>query len=178
MIYDITQPLFECAVFPGDPKPEKLPLRRMDQGESYNLTAIAMCAHNGTHVDAPYHFLRGGKTIDQIGLEKFIGPACVISHEGDVTAQDAVAMLAHAAALQNGAQQRLLIRATPPSPLKPRRYSRTRASACLATNPRPLARKMRQWRCILRCLGRRWCCWRASGCYLCLTACICCTAPR
>lgn len=110
MIYDITQPLFECTVFPGDPKPEKLPLRRMDQGESYNLTAIAMCAHNGTHVDAPYHFLRGGKTIDQIGLEKFIGPACVISHEGDVTAQDAVAMLAHAAALQNGAQQRLLIR--------------------------------------------------------------------
>lgn len=88
MIYDISQPLFECEVFPGDPKPEKRVLLRMEKGDVCNLTGFSMCAHNGTHVDAPFHFLKDGKGIDRVGLEKFIGPAYVVGHEGDVTAKD------------------------------------------------------------------------------------------
>ena len=53
MIYDITQPLFECEVFPGDPRPEKKVVLRIENGDACNLTAFSMCAHNGTHVDAP-----------------------------------------------------------------------------------------------------------------------------
>lgn len=110
MIYDITQPLFECVVFPGDPKPEKIPLRRMEEGSEYNLTAMSLCVHNGTHVDAPYHFIRDGKPIDQLPLTKFIGPAWVESHAGDVTAADARSILAHAAASHTGAEKRILLK--------------------------------------------------------------------
>ena len=58
MIYDISQPLFECEVFPGDPKPVKTAVRRMENVDLYNLTVISMCIHNGTHIDAPFHFLK------------------------------------------------------------------------------------------------------------------------
>lgn len=110
MIYDISQPLFECAVYPGDPKPERRVVCSMEQGDLYNLTALSLCAHNGTHVDAPRHFLKDGKGIDQVALEKLIGPCCVISHEGDVTAQDALRMMERAARLDEGARQRILIK--------------------------------------------------------------------
>ena len=61
MIYDISQPLFECEVFPGDPKPEKRAVRRIEKGDLYNLTDISLCVHNGTHVDAPFHFIKDCK---------------------------------------------------------------------------------------------------------------------
>lgn len=110
MIYDITQPLFECAVYPGDPKPERRVLCSMERGDIINLTALSLCAHNGTHVDAPCHFIRGGAGIDRVPLEAFIGPAYVVTHEGDVTADDAASMLAQAADAYAGAQKKLLIR--------------------------------------------------------------------
>ena len=110
MIYDISQPLFESVVFPGDPKPEKLPLRRMDEGSAYNLTGMRLCLHNGTHVDAPYHFLNEGKTIDHVSLTKFIGPAWVESHAGDVSAEDAGRILERAAAAHPGAEKRILLK--------------------------------------------------------------------
>lgn len=37
-----------------------------------------MGTHTGTHVDAPRHFIPGGKTIDELALEVFVGPATVI----------------------------------------------------------------------------------------------------
>ena len=110
MIYDITQPLFECVVFPGDPRPEKTEVLRIERGDICNLTAFSMCAHNGTHVDAPYHFLKDGKGIDQVSLDKFIGAAYVEGHEGDVTAEDAKAILARAAKAKEGAEKRILIK--------------------------------------------------------------------
>ncbi len=87
-IYDISQEVFGCAVFPGDPAPERQVLSEIAKGGSCNLTAIRMCAHNGTHVDAPYHFCADGKTIDEVGLAVWIGPCYVAEHEGVVTAED------------------------------------------------------------------------------------------
>lgn len=110
MIYDITQPLFECAVFPGDSQPEKKVLQRIENGDMCNLTAFSMCAHNGTHVDAPYHFINEGKGIDKVSLEKFIGPAYVSTHSGDVTAEDAEQILKKAALTYKGSEKRILIR--------------------------------------------------------------------
>lgn len=110
MIYDITQPLFECAVFPGDSQPEKKILQRIENGDICNLTAFSMCAHNGTHVDAPFHFYKDGKGIDKVPLEKFIGPAFVISHEGDVSADDAKRMLEQAKKAYAGAEKKILIK--------------------------------------------------------------------
>lgn len=110
MIYDISQPLFESVVFPGDPAPERKTLASIQQGDLYNLTWLSLCAHNGTHVDAPFHFVQEGRGIDQVPLERFIGPAYVEGHEGDLTAQDARALLQRAAKAYPGAEKKLLIR--------------------------------------------------------------------
>ena len=53
MLIDITQELFHCRVYPGDPQPERIRLLSLENGDSCNLTGLRMCAHNGTHVDAP-----------------------------------------------------------------------------------------------------------------------------
>ena len=71
-IYDISQEVFGCAVYPGDPSPERTVLLSIEAGNVCNLTAINMCAHNGTHVDAPYHFIADGKTIDQIDIKRYV----------------------------------------------------------------------------------------------------------
>lgn len=88
-IYDISQELFGCAVYPGDPQPERFVTLSIKNGDVCNLTAFKMCAHNGTHVDAPFHFYADGKTIDQVDLDRFIGWAYVAEHEGDISADDA-----------------------------------------------------------------------------------------
>ena len=92
-LYDISQEVFSCAVYPGDPAPEREVLCSMEQGELYNLTAFRMCAHNGTHVDAPAHFIKNGTAVEGIPLEKTVGPAFVTSCTGRITAADAAAIL-------------------------------------------------------------------------------------
>lgn len=95
-IYDISQEIFSCAVYPGDPKPEKQTLCATASGDLYNLTAFFMCAHNGTHIDAPFHFLHNGKSVDRIELDVFVGACFVARHEGDVTGESAREILAKA----------------------------------------------------------------------------------
>ena len=88
-IYDISQEVFSCRVYPGDPTPEGKRLCATDRGDLYNLTAFSMCAHNGTHIDAPFHFLQEGKTVDRMDLAVFVGDCFVARHTGNVTARDA-----------------------------------------------------------------------------------------
>lgn len=92
-IYDISQEIFSCKVYPGDPKPEKQTLCATENGDLYNLTAFSMCAHNGTHIDAPFHFLPEGKKVEQLDLRIFVGDCYVASHCGEVTRSDAAAIL-------------------------------------------------------------------------------------
>lgn len=87
-IYDITQEVFSCCVFPGDPSPVKKQVLSIETGDVCNLTEISMCAHNGTHIDAPYHFLNDGKKIEEVDLHKVIGEALVIAHDGPLTKWD------------------------------------------------------------------------------------------
>ena len=96
-IFDISQEVFGCGVYPGDPVPERIRLQKMSEGALYNLTAFSMCAHNGTHVDAPSHFIENGETISQIELSRFVGYAYVASHEGDLSSADAERILRDAA---------------------------------------------------------------------------------
>ena len=103
-LYDISQEVFSCAVYPGDPSPEKQILSATAVGDLYNLTAFSMCAHNGTHIDAPFHFLHEGKTVEQMPLETFVGDCYVARHRGDVTAADA-----HAILKKSGGAERILI---------------------------------------------------------------------
>ena len=105
--YDISQEVFSCDVFPGDPAPVMTPRMRIGDGAVCNLSMFSMCAHNGTHVDAPFHFIRDGKTIDRIPLDSFIGDCWLARHEGNVSGEDAAVILRRAKAA--GAAQRILI---------------------------------------------------------------------
>ena len=106
-ICDISQEVFSCAVYPGDPRPQRQVLCSMEAGDLYSLTAFSMCAHNGTHIDAPAHFIKDGKTITDLDPAAFLGDCYVARHEGDVTDADACAILKKAAAVN--APQRILI---------------------------------------------------------------------
>ncbi|MBQ5859205.1 MAG: cyclase family protein [Peptococcaceae bacterium] len=109
-IYDISQEVFSGQVYPGDPAPEKKMLSIMENGDLYNLTAFSMCAHNGTHIDAPFHFLKDGKTVDAIGLEAFVGMAYVAEHQGIVSGNDAAEIIKKAEKQNPEAAKRILIK--------------------------------------------------------------------
>ena len=109
-IYDISQEVFTCQVYPGDPSPKKIPMLKIEDGAICNLTAFKMCAHNGTHVDAPFHFINDGKTMDEVDLDKFVGYAYVIEHEGLVSADDAKNMLKKASDCDPEAAKRILVK--------------------------------------------------------------------
>ena len=107
MVIDISQEVFSCNVFPGDPVPKAERMSSITDGAVCNLTAFSMCAHNGTHVDAPYHFLNEGKTIEEMPIDAFVGDCYVACHEGDVSAEDAHAILEKAKSC--GCGERILI---------------------------------------------------------------------
>ena len=109
-IYDISQEVFGCAVYPGDPHPEQEIKLKISDGAVCNLSAFSMCAHNGTHVDAPLHFIDGGKSIDRVNLDRFVGYAYVAAHDGLLLAEDAERILKTAAALDPRAAERILVK--------------------------------------------------------------------
>jgi len=109
-IHDISQEVFSCAVYPGDPAPEKQTISSMERGDLYNLTSFSMCAHNGTHVDAPRHFIAGGKSVDELPLAAFVGLAYVAECEGNISAEYAKEMLLSAERARSGAEERILIK--------------------------------------------------------------------
>lgn len=109
-IYDISQEVFGCQVYPDDPTPKKRVISSMEKGDLYNLTAFSMCAHNGTHIDAPFHFIKDGKTVDSVSLDTFIGMAYVAEHNGIVSADDATEILEKAKKQNSEAAKRILIK--------------------------------------------------------------------
>ena len=107
MIIDISQEVFSCKVYPGDPEPELYRIQAMEDGELYNLSAFSMCTHNGTHVDAPAHFLQQGKTIERMELEAFVGSCYVAKCDGYISVEEAEDILLRAKVC--GAEERILI---------------------------------------------------------------------
>lgn len=84
-LYDITRELFSTAVYPGDPVPAAEPVREVQKGDKFNLTRIMLGTHSGTHLDAPWHYIPEGKTVEAVTLEQTIGPCHVISMEGKIS---------------------------------------------------------------------------------------------
>ena len=108
-IYDISQEVFGCEVFPGDEPPVRKVVGTIEGGNICNLTALSMCAHNGTHVDAPYHFYEDGKTIDQLELEKLVGSCYVTFEKGPVTESTAKNIISKVKNIDVEAAKRILI---------------------------------------------------------------------
>lgn len=84
MIYDFTMSLSgKTPVFPGDPALviEECNGSASDGGIIRHLT-LSMLTHTGTHIDAPSHMLKDGKTLDDFPLETFKGEAVIIDVRG------------------------------------------------------------------------------------------------
>ena len=73
-------------MYEGDPIPEMKRVREISPDSYYNLSVLDACLHNGTHIDAPLHFVPDADSVDKLPLEKFIGPCKVIEvSEGIIT---------------------------------------------------------------------------------------------
>lgn len=78
-IYDVTVPIrASMPVYEGDPGVKIESWSAFAKGDSSNVSMLNFGAHTGTHVDAPAHFIEGANTIDNLSLERLIGPARVI----------------------------------------------------------------------------------------------------
>ena len=76
---DVTVPLKEgMAIWPGDVTIKIERRRSMERGDAANNSAISLGVHTGTHMDAPKHFIKDGRSIDKLPLETSVGPARVI----------------------------------------------------------------------------------------------------
>src|SRR5437870_5776500 len=77
-IYDISLNLSAATVrWVTSPPFELHERRRISRGDPGNSSAVNMSVHSGTHLDAPFHYVPDGKTIDALPLDLFIGPALV-----------------------------------------------------------------------------------------------------
>jgi len=77
---DISTPVRTgMAVWPGDPPTQVSRVLDLERGDPCTLTRIEMCAHAGTHMDAPAHCLPGGPGMDALPLDVGMGRARVIA---------------------------------------------------------------------------------------------------
>jgi arylformamidase len=76
---DISIPLKDKMIhWPTDPVPRIERLKDRDKGDPVSLMELQIIDHVGTHIDAPLHFIAGGKTIDKMPLNATMGRARVI----------------------------------------------------------------------------------------------------
>lgn len=109
-IYDISQELIGSSVYAGDPSPSIALVSSIERGDLYNLTTLSLCTHNGTHIDAPRHFIADGTDVAGISLDRTVGYAAVVSADGDISATCAEAIIARAFLMHAGAEKRILIK--------------------------------------------------------------------
>lgn len=77
--YDITLTISpEMPVWPGDPSVELQRVAKIEEGSDANVSRLQMSVHTGTHVDAPYHFLKDGTTVENLSLKVLVGRAYVV----------------------------------------------------------------------------------------------------
>ncbi len=77
-IIDISKDITKCEIYPGDPDVNIEVISTLAGGDTCNLSAIHTGLHNGTHADAPLHFIDGGDSIEKADLSVYIGECHVI----------------------------------------------------------------------------------------------------
>lgn len=82
MIVDLSAPVESgMPVYPGDPEVEIAPALTV-AAEGVNILGLHLGSQSGTHVDAPYHIDDALPTLDDLPLERFLGPAAVLDARG------------------------------------------------------------------------------------------------
>jgi len=88
-IFDVTLTISnDLPVWPGDPAISFCRVADVNNGDVCTLSRLESGSHIGTHLDAPLHFIKGGRTVDQLDLDVLIGP-CLVVHIPDATVIDA-----------------------------------------------------------------------------------------
>ena len=88
-IFDITLAISnDLPVWPGDPAINFYRVADVNNGDVCTLSRLESGSHIGTHLDAPLHFVKGGRTVDQLDLTVLIGP-CQVVHVPDAPVIDA-----------------------------------------------------------------------------------------
>ena len=84
-IYDVSVPIRPGGlIYPGNPEISVELQQAVAKGASANVSFIRFGSHTGTHADAARHFFDDGQPVDQIPLERLIGPATLIAFPDDV----------------------------------------------------------------------------------------------
>lgn len=77
--YDVSLMVSEqLPTWPDDPAIKMNLSHSLEKGDACNVTALQFSTHSGTHIDAPFHFLSTGASIEQLPLDVLIGPCRVI----------------------------------------------------------------------------------------------------
>ena len=85
-IYDVTVAVSEgVPIYEGDPRVEIESVRSIAGGDNANVSHLCLGAHTGTHVDAPNHFIDGTRRVEDLEIEKLVGPCRVIAVDSSVT---------------------------------------------------------------------------------------------
>lgn len=93
-LWDITRELTAAPVYPGDAAPRLQQVQQLALGDICNLTNLSMCAHNGTHLDAPLHFIPDAPAIDGVDLTACCGPCRVVVFDGLLLGDEAERLVA------------------------------------------------------------------------------------
>jgi arylformamidase len=81
---DVSLPMRADTVhWPGHPWYTVTEMMSMERGDNMNVTAVSMCSHFGTHIDAPRHYVADGTTVDELSPDILIGPCRLVVYEGD-----------------------------------------------------------------------------------------------
>lgn len=74
-IHDVTVTIRPgMVVWPGDHQVELYRNGKIEEGANANVSNLSISVHTGTHVDAPYHFLPTGSTVELLPLDVLVGP--------------------------------------------------------------------------------------------------------
>ncbi|MDC0159331.1 cyclase family protein [Candidatus Nitrosopelagicus sp.] len=77
-VIDLTLTISEqIPTFPGSPQPNFINWETLEK-DGYNLELLFLSSHTGTHIDAPYHFLKKGQKIHQIMTRRLVTEAILI----------------------------------------------------------------------------------------------------
>lgn len=86
-IYDISLPVTAGGiVYPGNPPIEIELQQALARGDGANVSSLAFGSHTATHVDAAKHFFDDGQTVDNLPLERLMGPCVVLEFDETVMA--------------------------------------------------------------------------------------------
>jgi arylformamidase len=82
-LFDISLSLSSRTIVWPDDSPVRIESAAdMRKGDECNLSNFSMSAHLGTHIDAPLHFIKNGKSVESIGIDILCGNATVVHIPG------------------------------------------------------------------------------------------------